>query len=483
MARRNVWSGEETMELLEIIKEHNFMYLFATASRGQKEYDVYRMIEEEMQKNGFNGKDAGQIYHKWKNLKRAFYQSKKQNKGRAICEFAEELADILERPCALKRREPDPPVEPVEGEPAPVKKRNNAQIKTIRSQIVTKLAKAQSDNSEEFAKKWNDLNDYEFKLYKRKEKEQTVIVNRLLEDSKTSLMTRCRDILAGRAMLIKEIEDGDDEDDEEDDEDHLNVIEIVTTDVEIAPGEEATHFGTRSLRKRTGTMAAKEPSPIVKSYLILYNAAQVLGWCYMLYQLIAYYTIDKGTQQTLWEYLGFTVILFQNAALLEIVHAFTRIVPSNPVITTFQVLSRVMVVCGVVMATPTGKVSPGLPLAILAWSVTEIIRYAYYALNLIDAVPGLLIFLRYTTFIVLYPTGVTGELLCFFWAQSHVAKTKQWSIEMPNTYNFTFSYLYFLWAVMLLYIPLFPQLYMHMFAQRKKILGSGSSGAGKQKKN
>ncbi|XP_035890856.1 uncharacterized protein LOC118502600 [Anopheles stephensi] len=240
MARRNVWSGEETMELLEIIKEHNFMYLFATASRGQKEYDVYRMIEEEMQKNGFNGKDAGQIYHKWKNLKRAFYQSKKQNKGRAICEFAEELADILERPCALKRREPDPPVEPVEGEPAPVKKRNNAQIKTIRSQIVTKLAKAQSDNSEEFAKKWNDLNDYEFKLYKRKEKEQTVIVNRLLEDSKTSLMTRCRDILAGRAMLIKEIEDGDDEDDEEDDEDHLNVIEIVTTDVEIAPGEEAT---------------------------------------------------------------------------------------------------------------------------------------------------------------------------------------------------------------------------------------------------
>ncbi|XP_310375.5 very-long-chain (3R)-3-hydroxyacyl-CoA dehydratase hpo-8 [Anopheles gambiae] len=231
-------------------------------------------------------------------------------------------------------------------------------------------------------------------------------------------------------------------------------------------------------------MAAKEPSPIVKSYLILYNAAQVVGWCYMLYQLIAYYTIDKGTEKTLWDYLGFTVVLFQNAALLEIVHAFTRIVPSNPVITTFQVLSRVMVVCGVVMATPTGKVSPGLPLAILAWSVTEIIRYAYYALNLIDAVPQLLIFLRYTTFIVLYPTGVTGELLCFFWAQSHVANTKQWSIEMPNTYNFTFSYLYFLWAVMLLYIPLFPQLYLHMFAQRKKILGSGSSsGATKQKHN
>ena len=72
----------------------------------RKDYHVYRLIEEEMQKNGFGGKDAGQIYHKWKNLKRAFYQSKKLNKGRAICEFAEELADILEKPCAMKRREP-----------------------------------------------------------------------------------------------------------------------------------------------------------------------------------------------------------------------------------------------------------------------------------------------------------------------------------------------------------------------------------------
>lgn len=70
------------------------------------------------------------------------------------------------------------------------------------------------------------------------------------------------------------------------------------------------------------------------------------------------------------------------------------IVKSNLVITTMQVLSRVMVVCGVILATPTGKVSPGLPLALLAWSVTEIIRYSYYAFNLLGAVPHVLVFLR-----------------------------------------------------------------------------------------
>lgn len=81
---------------------------------------------------------------------------------------------------------------------------------------------------------------------------------------------------------------------------------------------------------------------------------------------------------------------------------------------------------------------------------------------------------RYTTFIVLYPIGVTGELLCFYWAQSYARDHNVWSYELPNTYNVTFSYFYFLWIVMLLYIPLFPQLYMHMFAQRKKVLGGAA---------
>ncbi|GAB0092336.1 Very-long-chain (3R)-3-hydroxyacyl-CoA dehydratase [Sergentomyia squamirostris] len=219
---------------------------------------------------------------------------------------------------------------------------------------------------------------------------------------------------------------------------------------------------------------SKELSSIAKFYLILYNVGQVLGWSYMLYQLVAYYTIDSGSGKSLWDYLYLTVIIFQNAAVLEIVHAAIGIVPSNVIITTFQVLSRVMVVCGVVMATPTAKVSPGLPLALLAWSVTEIIRYGYYALNLIKNVPSIVTWLRYTTFIALYPIGVTGELLCFYWAQDYAKSHGVWSMEMPNRWNATFSYFYFLWLVMLLYIPLFPQMYLHMFAQRRKILGGGA---------
>jgi very-long-chain (3R)-3-hydroxyacyl-CoA dehydratase len=60
---------------------------------------------------------------------------------------------------------------------------------------------------------------------------------------------------------------------------------------------------------------------------------------------------------------------------------------------------------------------------------------------------------RYTFFTVMYPVGVTGELLCLYAAQSYVASNKLWSVEMPNKLNFAFSYHYFLLFTMLLYIP------------------------------
>ncbi|XP_043283891.1 very-long-chain (3R)-3-hydroxyacyl-CoA dehydratase 2 [Venturia canescens] len=223
---------------------------------------------------------------------------------------------------------------------------------------------------------------------------------------------------------------------------------------------------------------SREPGTLAKLYLKAYNFSLVLGWSYILYVLIQYQLGIGGDEhlgKSLWDVVGFSVIVFQNAAVLEILNASIGLVRSNPVITTFQVLSRVMVVCGVLLATPLDYAasSPGLPIALLAWSVTEIIRYAYYFTSLMGFVPHFIVFLRYTTFIALYPIGVTGELLCFYWAQMYARDFPDaWSYALPNPWNFTFSYRYFLISVMLLYIPLFPQMYLHMFAQRRKVLGT-----------
>jgi very-long-chain (3R)-3-hydroxyacyl-CoA dehydratase len=49
---------------------------------------------------------------------------------------------------------------------------------------------------------------------------------------------------------------------------------------------------------------------------------------------------------------------------------------------------------------------------ILAWALTEVPRYAYYALSLAGCgVPAWLTWIRYSTFYVLYPIGAGSEAL------------------------------------------------------------------------
>lgn len=214
-------------------------------------------------------------------------------------------------------------------------------------------------------------------------------------------------------------------------------------------------------------------SALSRGYLILYNGAQFAGWSYLLYQVIKHYATGNDIT-TLWDTVRPTVMIFQNAAVLEVFHVIWGLVKSSPVVTAMQVASRVMVVCGVLAATPTAPQSPGLPLLLFCWSITEIIRYLFYTLNLISYVPYAVVWCRYTFFYALYPFGVTGELLCFYAAQSFAKQTKLFSIELPNRANFTFSYHYLLLGIMASYVPLFPKMFFHMVSQRKKTIGGSS---------
>lgn len=208
-------------------------------------------------------------------------------------------------------------------------------------------------------------------------------------------------------------------------------------------------------------------------YLFFYNFCQVLGWSWVLWLTLSHY-LCGGERDALWNDVRPPLMIFQNAAILEVLNVMIKLVKSNLALTFFQVASRVIVVCGVLTATPTAPLSLGLPLLLIAWSITEVIRYSFYAINIFTKVPSFIIWARYTFFYALYPLGVTGELLCFYAAQEYIGKKKQWSIEMPNNANFTFSYQYLLLGLMLLYIPLFPQLYFHMISLRKKVLGGSS---------
>ncbi|KOC70617.1 3-hydroxyacyl-CoA dehydratase PHS1 [Habropoda laboriosa] len=137
-------------------------------------------------------------------------------------------------------------------------------------------------------------------------------------------------------------------------------------------------------------MTTKKSSNFATSYLKGYNLAQVFGWSYILYKFITN-DFSSTSEAHLWQNIKWPVIIFQHAAALEIFHTVLGLVKSNPVLTTFQVLSRVIIVSGAFLATPNNYAvsSSGMPLAILAWSITEIIRYLFYFLNLNSVFPQL----------------------------------------------------------------------------------------------
>jgi len=207
-----------------------------------------------------------------------------------------------------------------------------------------------------------------------------------------------------------------------------------------------------------------------KTYLVAYNSIQTLGWSFLLFQM-ATHLFSGGEVATLYANTKLSLQIFQTGAVLEIFHAIFGLVRSSVQVTTQQVFSRVYVVWAILYMCPTSQLSIGFPLLLFAWTITEIIRYSMYAVSLVGNPPFFLTWLRYTFFIIAYPVGVSGELICMYAALLQALQQDILSLQLPNMLNVTFSFPLIILGIMLAYIPLFPPMYLYMFGQRKKVLG------------
>ncbi|KAI1716441.1 protein tyrosine phosphatase-like protein, PTPLA domain-containing protein [Ditylenchus destructor] len=186
------------------------------------------------------------------------------------------------------------------------------------------------------------------------------------------------------------------------------------------------------IRAEPAQNIAMRPSDL---YLIFYNALQVLGWGSILVKTVSG-LLHGATNEQLYTNVELELQIFQTAAILE------------------------------------SRASIGVPMLLVAWSITEVVRYSFYALNLLKAVPHVLTWMRYTFFIALYPLGASGEVITMISALPEIGERKHFTLEMPNALNFGFSFYCFVIFLCLIYIPGFPQLYGYMFVQRKKVLAT-----------
>ncbi|KAJ2785836.1 hypothetical protein GGI15_001783 [Coemansia interrupta] len=216
-----------------------------------------------------------------------------------------------------------------------------------------------------------------------------------------------------------------------------------------------------------------QSNSVVNAYLVAYNAASFVGWTYILVQTVLY-LLENGTDLSgLFSAIGFPLIYVQTGAALEVLHSLVGIVRSSPMTVLMQVYSRLLLVWGTlyVFDYPEIRASPALVLMVLAWSITECVRYSHYALSLMGIEVYALLYLRYTMFYVLYPAGVSGELLEMWAALPHAAAIRP-------------AFKGFLLLNMINYPPVLYKLYTHMMRQRRKVLGgvAASSDAAASKK-
>lgn len=216
---------------------------------------------------------------------------------------------------------------------------------------------------------------------------------------------------------------------------------------------------------------------VVKAYLVLYNVVQLLGWSLALFYMTS---LDTRKAEPVIDQMTYLQIA-------EVLHAAIGLVPSNPVITAMQIGSRVAAVqtlfCGL-SDSNRSTVAPWENLFFVAWSITEVVRYSYLALNTAGIQLSPLTWLRYSTFLLLYPLGVTGELGMIVSVLPALAAKKPKDCSLSGSCGKLAAFILQLGVVgcFIIYAACFPMLFGTLLGQRKKILGrAAGKDSGKKK--
>ncbi|KZO92599.1 PTPLA-domain-containing protein [Calocera viscosa TUFC12733] len=184
---------------------------------------------------------------------------------------------------------------------------------------------------------------------------------------------------------------------------------------------------------------------------------------------------------TMYAEMGLEVKIIQTFAILEILHALLGFVKSSVAVTAMQVGSRLVLVWGIADYYDQAKENPLYASMVLAWSITEVIRYAWYAGNLCNLKLPWLTYIRYTFFYVLYPLGAGSEAFVMFSTLPPIVTTPQSPapvLEIWKQQPLAFVRL-------ILFLGWWPSLYVlytHMIKQRRKVLGT-FKGKGRALKN
>ncbi|CAL9229838.1 unnamed protein product [Arabidopsis halleri] len=224
-------------------------------------------------------------------------------------------------------------------------------------------------------------------------------------------------------------------------------------------------------------------SVVRRVYLTLYNWIVFAGWAQVLYLAIT--TLKETGYENVYDAIKKPLQLAQTAAVLEILHGLVGLVRSPVSATLPQIGSRLFLTWGILYSFPEVRSHFLVTSLVISWSITEIIRYSFFGFKeALGFAPSWHLWLRYSSFLLLYPTGITSEVGLIYLALPHIKTSEMYSVRMPNTLNFSFDFFYATILVLAIYVPgtnsvnllitypmnHLPHMYRYMLGQRKRAL-------------
>ncbi|OJJ44081.1 hypothetical protein ASPZODRAFT_72461 [Penicilliopsis zonata CBS 506.65] len=208
--------------------------------------------------------------------------------------------------------------------------------------------------------------------------------------------------------------------------------------------------------------APRAVSPLTRYYLLAYNAVSFGLWatCTLRAALLVILLAPTGHLPAVFgQVFSPLLVTAQSMALLEILHSLLGLVRAPVFTTAMQVASRLLLVWGGALRGPGAQAGDLAFLGCLAaWGITECIRYGFFALQVWgQGVPSWWTWLRYNTFYILYPIGISSECILIFLSLDRAAALHP-------------LYWWFFVVALVIYIPGSYILYTHMIAQRRKVL-------------
>ncbi|KAG7731132.1 hypothetical protein KL948_003412 [Ogataea haglerorum] len=147
------------------------------------------------------------------------------------------------------------------------------------------------------------------------------------------------------------------------------------------------------------------------SWIVNYNIISGALWSFVLVNTLLVAVLYSGYE--VFDLTSTWNTLIQCCAVVEIYNSAVGNVRSPLVTTVMQVASRLLLVIGIFTILPDSPANAhwSYITMITAWAISEIIRYYYYAVNILSEgnPPAILKWLRYNAFLILYPVGISSE--------------------------------------------------------------------------